>query len=56
MCVRLKLAGQGVGRSLDRRRDRPVYVTVVSVMHQCSEHQWSRKSSSLVIYRKSWTV
>ena len=31
VCARLKLAGQGAGRSLDRRRDRPVYVTVVSV-------------------------
>ena len=31
ICARLKLAGQGVGRSLDRRRDRPAYVTVVSV-------------------------
>ena len=31
VCVRLKLPGQGAGRSLDRRRDRPVYVTVVRV-------------------------
>ena len=31
VCARLKLAGQGIGKSLDRRRDRPVYVTVVSV-------------------------
>ena len=31
MYARLKLAGQGVGRHLDRRRDRPVYVTMVSV-------------------------
>ena len=31
VCARLKLAGQGVGRYLDRRKDRPVYVTVVSV-------------------------
>ena len=27
----VKLAGQGVGISLDRRRDKPVYVPVVSV-------------------------
>ena len=29
--VRLKLAGQGVGKFLDRRRDKPVYITVMSV-------------------------
>ena len=31
VCVRLERAGQGIGRSLDRRRNRSVYVTVVSV-------------------------
>ena len=31
MCERLKLADQNVGRSLDRRRDKPVYVTAVNV-------------------------
>ena len=31
VCARLKLAGQGVGRYLDRRSERPVYITVVSV-------------------------
>ena len=30
VCARLKLAGQGAGRYLDRRRNIPVYVTVVS--------------------------
>ena len=30
VCTRLKLVGEGVGRSLDRRRNIPVYVTVVS--------------------------
>ena len=30
LCSRLKLAGQGVWRSLDRKRDRPIYVSMES--------------------------